>query len=72
MADSKAARASTIEAQAVAGKLDSAYQACSKGHEQSPINIHGAHLNKTLQPIDFHYIAGPVTLENNAGDTSTW
>ena len=47
------------------GKLDPAYQACSKGHEQSPIDIRGAHLNKALQPIEFHYIAGPVTLENN-------
>ena len=47
------------------GKLDPAYQACSKGHEQSPIDIRGAHLNKALQPIEFHYIAGPVKLEND-------
>lgn len=47
------------------GKLDPAYQACSKGHEQSPIDIHHAHLNKALQPIEFHYMSGPVTLENN-------
>jgi carbonic anhydrase len=47
------------------GKLDSAYQACGKGHEQSPIDIRGAHLDKSLQPIEFHYVAGPVTLENN-------
>jgi carbonic anhydrase len=46
------------------GKLDPAYQACSKGHEQSPIDIRGARLNKALQPIEFHYIAGPVTLVN--------
>lgn len=46
------------------GKLDPAYKACSQGHEQSPIDIRGAHLNKGLQPIEFHYIAGPVTLEN--------
>jgi carbonic anhydrase len=46
------------------GKLDPAYKACSQGHEQSPIDIRGAKLNKTLQPIEFHYIAGPVTLEN--------
>lgn len=46
------------------GKLDPAYQACSKGHEQSPIDIRGAHLNKKLQPIEFHYIAGSVDLEN--------
>jgi carbonic anhydrase len=47
------------------GKLDPAYKACSEGHEQSPIDIRGAHLNKALQPIEFHYIAGPVTVENN-------
>lgn len=46
------------------GRLDSAYRACSQGKEQSPIDIRGAHLNKALQPIEFHYIAGPVTLEN--------
>jgi carbonic anhydrase len=47
------------------GKLDPAYRACSASHEQSPIDIRGAHLNKALQPIEFHYIAGPVRLENN-------
>ena len=38
----------------------------AKGHEQSPIDIRGAHLNKALKPIEFHYIGGPVTLENTA------
>jgi carbonic anhydrase len=47
------------------GKLDPAYKACSQGHEQSPVDIRGAHLNKALQPIEFHYLSGPVTLENN-------
>jgi carbonic anhydrase len=47
------------------GKLDPGYTACSKGHEQSPVNIRGAHLNKALQPIEFHYISGSITLENN-------
>jgi carbonic anhydrase len=47
------------------GKLDPAYRACSQGHEQSPIDIRGARLNKTLAPIEFHYIAGPVTLVND-------
>jgi carbonic anhydrase len=47
------------------GKLDPAYQTCSKGHEQSPLDIRGAHLNKALQPIEFHYIAGSVKLEND-------
>jgi len=51
------------------GKLDPAYQACSKGHEQSPIDIHGARLNKALQPIEFHYIAGPVTLRFGRGQS---
>jgi carbonic anhydrase len=46
-------------------RLDPAYKTCSQGHEQSPIDIRGAHLNKALQPIEFHYIAGPITLEND-------
>ena len=46
------------------GKLDPAYAACSNGREQSPIDIRGARLNKALQPIEFHYIAGTVTEEN--------
>ncbi len=46
------------------GKLDPAYEACSKGHQQSPVDIRGAHLNTALAPIEFHYIAGPVTVEN--------
>jgi carbonic anhydrase len=50
------------------GKLDPAYRACSKGHEQSPIDIRGARLNKALQPVEFHYIAGAVT-EVNDGHT---
>jgi carbonic anhydrase len=45
-------------------KLDPSYQACGKGHEQSPLDIRGAHLNKALTPLEFHYIAGPMTLEN--------
>jgi carbonic anhydrase len=50
------------------GKLDPAYRACKDGHEQSPIDIRGARLNKALQPIEFHYLASPVRLEN-AGNT---
>jgi len=46
------------------GKLDPAYKACSEGHEQSPIDIRGAHLNKALKPIEFHYLAGSATVEN--------
>lgn len=47
------------------GKLDPAYKTCSQGNEQSPIDIRGAHLNKALKPIEFHYITGSVTLEND-------
>ena len=50
------------------GRLDPAYQACSKGHEQSPLDMRGARLNKALQPLEFHYIAGPVTIENTGTD----
>ncbi len=46
------------------GRIDPSYQGCSKGHEQSPIDIRGAHLNKSLQPLEFHYIGGSVELEN--------
>jgi carbonic anhydrase len=47
------------------GKLDPTYKICSQGHEQSPIDIRGARLDKALQPIEFHYIAGPVRMEND-------
>lgn len=46
-------------------KLDSANRACSQGHEQSPIDIRGARLDKNLTPLEFHFIAGPVTLVND-------
>lgn len=46
------------------GKLDPAYKACSEGNLQSPIDIRGAHLNKSLRPIEFHYIAGGATMVN--------
>jgi carbonic anhydrase len=46
------------------GRLDPAYAACSKGHEQSPLDIRSTHLDKSLQPLEFHYVAGPMTLEN--------
>jgi carbonic anhydrase len=47
------------------GRLDPAYKACGSGKEQSPIDIHGAHLNKSLPPIEFHYVSGLMTLLNN-------
>lgn len=46
------------------GKLSPDYRACSDGREQSPIDIRGAHRNRALQPIAFHYLAGGVTLKN--------
>lgn len=46
------------------GKLDPSYRACSEGHQQSLIDIRGARLNTSLQPLVFHFVAGPVTLEN--------
>jgi carbonic anhydrase len=46
------------------GRLDPAYKVCAQGKEQSPIDIRGAHLNKGLQPVEFHYISGSVTVEN--------
>lgn len=47
------------------GKLDPAYRACRDGHEQSPIDIRGAHLNKALPALEFHYIGEEMTVENN-------
>jgi carbonic anhydrase len=46
------------------GRLDPAYDACAKGHEQSPVDIEKARPDSALQPIQFHYVAGPVTLVN--------
>ena len=47
------------------GKLDPAFKACSVGKEQSPVDIRNAKLNKALQPIEFHYMAGPAEMVNN-------
>lgn len=44
--------------------LDPSYKAC-EGREQSPIDIRGARLTKTLPPLEFHYRAGGLTLEND-------
>jgi carbonic anhydrase len=49
------------------GKLSPAYAACAKGHEQSPVDLGSAHLDSALQPLQFHYIAGPVKLVNDGG-----
>jgi carbonic anhydrase len=46
------------------GRLDPAYQACARGHQQSPLDIRSTHRDKSLQPLEFHYMAGPMTLEN--------
>lgn len=47
------------------GYLDPAYKTCTSGREQSPVDIRRAFLNKSLQPIEFHYLTGPVTMEND-------
>lgn len=47
------------------GRISAEYQACAKGHDQSPVDLRGAKLNPGLKPIAFHYLAGPVTIENN-------
>jgi carbonic anhydrase len=54
------------------GKLDPAYSACSKGHSQSPIDIRNARLNKALAPVEFHYIAGPITEANDGRTILVW
>jgi carbonic anhydrase len=46
------------------GKLDPSYSACSKGKLQSPIDIRNAKPDPTLQPIEFHYLSGPVQMVN--------
>jgi carbonic anhydrase len=47
------------------GKLDPAYATCSQGREQSPVDIRNTHLDKTLRPIEFHYLSASVTVEND-------
>jgi carbonic anhydrase len=54
------------------GKLDPAYRACSEGKEQSPIDIRGAHKNKQLQPIEFHYISSGMKVENTGHTIRVW
>lgn len=46
-------------------KMNPAYSACSRGRQQSPVDIRGARLNTQLQPLQRHFIGGPVTLINN-------
>ncbi len=47
------------------GKLDPSYEVCAKGDLQSPIDIRNARINVELKPIEFHYITGGVTIEND-------
>jgi len=47
------------------GKLDPSFKACGNGKEQSPVDLRGAKRNKALQPIEFHYISGPVEVVND-------
>ena len=46
-------------------KLGPAWKGCGQGHQQSPVDIRGAHLNKKLPALEFHYMTGQATLENN-------
>lgn len=46
------------------GRLSPAYAACSNGKQQSPIDIRGVKVDPALKPIEFHYLAGPVTITN--------
>lgn len=46
------------------GKIRPEYQVCSKGRQQSPIDLKGARRDLALKPIEFHYIAGSVTISN--------
>jgi carbonic anhydrase len=45
-------------------RLDPSYRLCSQGKEQSPIDIRGAKLNKSLQPLEFHYMAASAEVQN--------
>lgn len=45
-------------------KISPEYSACSKGQQQSPVDIRNARLDKALQPLQFHFLAGPVTVVN--------
>lgn len=47
------------------GKLDPAYRTCSTGRQQSPIDIRHPNLDRSLKPLQFRFLAGPVTLVNN-------
>lgn len=46
------------------GKLSPAYRACSKGRQQSPVDLGKARLDTALKPIEFHFLTGPVTVTN--------
>lgn len=46
------------------GRLEPTYAACANGHEQSPLDLRGAKLNRALEPLEFHFVAGSMTLEN--------
>jgi carbonic anhydrase len=47
------------------GRLDKSYTACSLGKDQSPIDIRGARYDKSLKPIEFHYMAVEAEVVNN-------
>jgi carbonic anhydrase len=46
-------------------KLNPDWRVCANGKRQSPINIHKVRLDKTLPPIQFHYLSGTMKLIND-------
>lgn len=46
-------------------KLNPDWRVCATGKQQSPINIHKVRLNKSLPPLEFHYMSGPMKLVND-------
>ncbi len=46
-------------------RLNPAWRVCGNGKQQSPINIYKVRLDKTLPPIQFHYLTGTMTLVND-------
>ena len=46
-------------------RLNPAWRVCENGKQQSPIDIHKVRLDKTLPPIQFHYLTGTMKLVND-------
>lgn len=46
-------------------RVNPAWRVCENGKQQSPIDIHKVRLDKTLPPIQFHYLTGTMKLVND-------